>query len=184
MKVMEFRSKATEVPFWEAGGFGNKLRSWPSLAAFERDGQPCNATIMYISGRGGSGRCEYGIPSDKVASRVRTWISEGEDPRRIVIRETAPDHRLLVNGELSDDWSFYHSRLRLPMREALRKGGMHAAGFRVRYMLRCFMTPASWEDLLALMGLYPDHVIELSVYEMLLGNLRGRNTIVWEVRKY
>jgi hypothetical protein len=31
---------------------------------------------------------------------------------------------------------------------------------------------------------YYEHVIELSVYNKNLGNIQGRNTIIWEVRNY
>ena len=178
------KNKQIEAPFWAAGGFGNKLRTWGSLAEFENDGCPCDIGIRYTSARGGRGPCEYYIPRDKVAERVQAWIALGRDPARMTLSEMAPDHRLLINGELRDDWHFFYSRLKLPMRDALRKGGELMDGLRTRYTLRTLLTPSSWEDLVALIDLYPGHVIELSVYEILLGDLRGRNTLVWEVRDY
>lgn len=184
LKLPILTSKRHAVPHFMSGGFGNKLRAWESLEAFERDGCPCGATLMYKSGRGGRGPCEYGIARELVRARVRAWVEQGRDPKLITVYETAPDDRLLINGELSDDWHFYHSRLRLPMREALCKGGTHMDGLRTRYTLQTLLTPASWEDLRALMDLYPGHIIELSVYEVLLGDLRGRNMIPWEVRDY
>jgi hypothetical protein len=184
MQLPQLTSKRVGVPFWAAGGFGNKLRTWGTLQAFEADGCPCDVGLRYTSGRGGRGPCEYYIPRLQVAERVRAWIAGGCKPELITICEMAPDHRLLINGELSDNWHFFHSRLKLPMREALAKGGAPMYGLQTRYTLRTLLTPSSWEDLIALIDLYPDHVIELSVYDTLVGDLRGRNMIPWEVRKY
>jgi len=188
LKLPILTSKRIEAPFWAAGGFGNKLRTWPSLKAFEKDGCPCDAGIRYTSTRGGRGPCEYYIPRLQVAERVRAWIADGRDPKLMTICEMAPDDRLIINGELQvvapNDWHFYHSRLKLPMREALQKGGEHMYGLRARLILQYLLTPASWDDLCALIELYPNHVIELSVYDHTLGDLRGRNMIPWEVRNY
>jgi len=184
MRIPVLIRKRVEVPFWLAGGFGNKLRAWRSAEAFIRDGCPCTVMLRYISNRGGQGPCEYPVAGGDVAERVKVWTARGMDPERLWLNEMAPDHRLCINGELRDDWYFYHSRLKLPMREALRKGGAHMQGLQTRYTLQTLMTPASWSDLTALLELYPGHIVELSVYEVLLGDLRGRNTIVWEVRNY
>jgi hypothetical protein len=42
----------------------------------------------------------------------------------------------------------------------------------------------SYEEFLMLGELYPGAVIEFTSYEIVLGNLKGRNTVVWEVRNY
>lgn len=188
MQLPRLKSKRVEAPFWAAGGFGNKLRTWSTLEAFERDGCPCSVGLRYTSGRGGRGPHEFHIPPDMVAERVHAWIADGWDPSLITLCEMAPDHRLIINGELQEvapnDWHFYYSMLKLPMREALSKGGEHMYGLRARLVLRDILTPASWDDLCALIELYPKHVIELSVYDHTLGDLPHRNMIPWEVRDY
>jgi hypothetical protein len=47
------------------------------------------------------------------------------------------------------------------------------------------MTPSSWADFEALLELYPSHVLEVSVYAgTTVGDVPGRNAVVWEVRRY
>jgi hypothetical protein len=185
MQIPILSNKRSSVAVFMRGGFGNKLRAWDTVAKFECEGSPCeNVTLMYKTPRGGQGPCIYGVAANMVATRARELVADGWEMDRITVYETAPDHRLLINGELGDDWYFFYSRLRLPMREALRKGGQHMQGLRTRHTLRSLLTPSSWADLLALRDLYSHHVIELSVYEILLGNLRARNMIAWEVRDY
>jgi hypothetical protein len=51
-------------------------------------------------------------------------------------------------------------------------------------MLKATMTPASHDDWLLLIDKYPKHVIEVSIYDCCLGDMPGRNALVWEVRRY
>ena len=46
------------------------------------------------------------------------------------------------------------------------------------------MNENSYDDLMELVELYPEHVIEFSATEGEVGLIRGRNHVVWEVRLY
>ena len=43
---------------------------------------------------------------------------------------------------------------------------------------------SSYSDLEALMEIFSDSSIEFSTYRIPVGNIKGRNTIIWEVRNY
>jgi len=169
---------------WHAGEFGNKLRTWPYVEYFRRNICCPEAGLRYSDPRGGGACFEAHIPHYAVHDRIVAWEFMGRNLDNIMVCEEAPDHRLVVNGEYHDVYGFHFSRVKKPMRAALKEGGRCASVPRARLMLRQAMTPSSWTDFEELTETYPEHVIELSVYECMLGVLPGRNTIIWEVRNY
>lgn len=46
------------------------------------------------------------------------------------------------------------------------------------------LAPASYDDIIELLKIFPEDVIEFSCYEIFIGNLPHRNHIIWEVRGY
>jgi len=140
--------------------------------------------LRYADPAGGGACFEAHLGFFDAIDVLRGWYESGRDLSLVTVCEEAPDHRLIMNGEYHDLYGFHFSRVKKPMRAALKEGGRFAEVPRARLMLRQAMTPSSWADFEALTELYPGHVIELSVYECTLGMLRGRNTIIWEVRKY
>lgn len=51
-------------------------------------------------------------------------------------------------------------------------------------LLSSLLNPNSYDDLQTLFDAYPDHIVEVSVLDRCLGTVPGRNTVVWEVRRY
>jgi hypothetical protein len=102
-----------------------------------------------------------------------------------MVNEMAPDHALLLQGEVTEvGWELRYSTVPgLHMREAMLSPD-RAFGLAARLLLQRAMTPSSYSDLLALFDVFPEHVVEFSSYAVLLGDLKGRNTLIWEVRSY
>ena len=169
---------------WHEGEFGNKLRTWVSCNAWFWDPYSGDVGLRYSDPRGGGAVFEAHILPHDVGAVLLRWARSGRDLAFVTFCEEAPDHRLIMNGEYHDLHGFHFSRVKKPMRAALKEGGRFASVPRARLMLRQAMTPSSWADFEALTETYPEHVIELSVYDLCLGVLRGRNTIIWEVRRY
>lgn len=179
-------TKRQGIALWHAGAFGNKLRTW-TFKGWYLNSYTGEVGLRYADPRGGGACFEAHLTPGDAVKVYNRWIREEKRrPECVIVCEEAPDHRLLINGELLLDhtWTFYHSRVKKPMRAALREGGRYMSGLRTRETLRALMTPSSWSDLEALEDLYPGHVVELSVYDLCLGQCPGRNTIIWEVRKY
>ncbi|MBV8176958.1 MAG: hypothetical protein JO151_20675 [Verrucomicrobia bacterium] len=69
------------------------------------------------------------------------------------------------------------------MRAALREG-KQMEGLKALMLLRQSLFPSSLSDVWDLFARFPSSVIEFSSYEYPVGHLRGRNTVIWEVRNY
>lgn len=174
---------------YELQAFGNKLRTWQSVDELERSGYAGPLTIRYRGGAGGSPFTRYRVPAAQARAAVAEYRRRGAEGGRFNFNESAPDERLIFQGEVMR--STEHVTLRIssqkkPMRDAMAE----TAQVRHRYMLQAAMTlrsalfPSSHSDLCALFEVFPSAVIEVSVYAIPVGSLRGRNAIIWEVRDY
>ena len=106
--------------------------------------------------------------------------------QRAIFSESAPDHLRTIQGEVCEyggqiyfDYSFEKTNLRAAMKNATRSVGLAA-----RTILRSYLSPSSYEDLMAVLEVYPGHVVEFTAFESCVGSLRGRNSYTWEVRNY
>jgi len=183
-------SKRRNFELWTSGAYGNRLRSWRSVAQWRRSGHSGKIALRVL-GDTGDNRCTYDLLPGDVAAEYCKWLSLGVRDEDVVACEMAPDDQLVVVGEYHHDplpdgsfRHFFYSRVRKSMRVALREGGRVATGLRATAILRQSMTDRSWEDFSELVLAYPGHVAEVSVYDHCLGDLPGRNALVWEVRRY
>lgn len=175
-------TKAKFYDLWLAGLIGNRLGAW-------RGGEYPDVSHLPFVGI----RCMVpgGVFRMPVKPRDIEGVLSGLNRRDYIVCQGTPDQydpaspcQLVVQGELRDDWYFYHSFSKLPMRDALTKHGHHAQGSGVREYLTRVCTPSDMADIEDLFELYPGHVIELSVYTRVLGCLPNRKAILWEVRAY
>lgn len=51
-------------------------------------------------------------------------------------------------------------------------------------LLKWILNENSYDDLMAVLDAFPDHVVELTALDNCFGTVPGRNAVVWEVRKY
>jgi len=182
-------NKRQNYDLWTSGAFGNQLCTWRRLSDWivsDYEGK----VALRVLGHGG-GPCTYYLDPCEVSEEIRRFVLMGVSENYITINEMAPDERLILNGEFLADvlpdgrWGHLHySRLPKPMRISLREAPEEASGLAAREILRSAMTPGSWEDFEELSRSYQGHVVELSVYDHCLGDVPGRNTLIWEVRRY
>jgi hypothetical protein len=183
-------TKRLNYELWTSGAYGNRLRAWRSVAQWRRSGF-AGRVALRVLGDTGDGLCRYDLIPEAASFLYRLWVSQGIRSEDVVVCEMAPDHRLVVVGEYHHDplpdgsfRHFFYSLVKKSMRVALREGGRVATGLRATEILRQSMTDRSWEDFGELVLAYPGHVAEVSVYDHCLGDLPGRNALVWEVRRY
>jgi hypothetical protein len=185
--------KVQNYVLWQGGAYGNRLRAWRMVAAWRAAGAPGPVTLRTLGA--GGGPCAYDVPADAVADVVAEWILlRGVALAEIMVNESAPDATVVIQGEyLNDlvtvdgqlyDGALLYSMKKLKMRDALRADGAPVYGWQGRLLLRGAMTPSSWADFETLLERYPGHVLEVSVYSSCLGDVSGRNALVWEVRRY
>jgi hypothetical protein len=70
------------------------------------------------------------------------------------------------------------------MRLALREQATSVQGLRAQLLLRHYLDESSYSDVVELLTLYEGHVIELSAFDIAVGEQPARNTLIWEVRAY
>ncbi len=72
-----------------------------------------------------------------------------------------------------------------PMRITMAAGlHRHCGYLQTKVLLDRYMDPASRDDVDALLERYPDATIEFTCFTVNVGNIPGRNTMMWEVRNY
>jgi len=182
--MMDIKNKIESFRRWHAGLFGNKLRTWDAPDQISASGYQGTVSMRYKAE--GGGFCAYEVPLGQIGGIISAWKDRGAKEELITYNESAPDHLLVVQGEISVNPSYilFYSYEKEKMRNALRNGGRHAYGLEAKLILEGSMTPSSFSDLQALLELYPDSIIEFSTYSICLGDRPGRNTVIWEVRNY
>jgi hypothetical protein len=186
-------SKLQNYRLWQDGAFGNKLRSWRTVDEWRDSGFDGKVVLRTLL-EGGGGPCRYNLLPEEVDSVVDCWLALDIPPAMIMVNEAAPDTDVILQGEYLNDiyamdgeagWGYFrYSRVRAQMRDALAAAPEVAQRLRSDLLLKLAMTPASHEDWNLLLGQYPGHVLEVSIYDRCLGDTPGRNALVWEVRKY
>jgi hypothetical protein len=181
-------SKTENYRLYETGAFGNKLRTWASFEEIEPSGYSGKVVMRYKGSAGGSQYPRIGqqITIPEARHALDLWVRLGAKLSAVAYNEAAPDHVLLIQGEVmlsTDHFSIFYSQQKTSMRTALRNG-KQVDGIRALCMLRHYLFPSSFEDIQELFERFPDSVIEFSAYEHAIGSLRARNAVIWEVRNY
>jgi hypothetical protein len=185
-------TKRQNYSLWQGGAFGNKLRAWRTVEEWRDSGFAGRVVLRMVEG--GKGPCRYNLLPDEVESVVHDWITMGITSDQIMVNEAAPDHDVILQGEYLNDiyaldgkvgWGYFrYSRHRSQMRDALAAASEVSHGLRSDLLLKLAMTPSSYDDWNGLIERYPGHVLEVSIYDRCLGDIPGRNSLVWEVRRY
>lgn len=187
-------TKEHNYRLWQSGAFGTRLRSWRTVKDWRASG--FNGLIVLRQLVVGTANCRYHLRPDQVDDVIAEWLAGGVPAQNIMVNEAAPDgDHILLQGEYFDDafgdghlatipgYLLYSTRP-LQMRLALREESSHACGLQADMLLRGCMTPSSYEDFRSILSLYPRPVVEVSIYDCCVGDVPGRNALVWEVRMY
>jgi hypothetical protein len=107
--------------------------------------------------------------------------------------ENPPDGFRSIQGEftrLNGNWYLKYNRSQGTLGESLPVDHTITTGAYAMRLLRDNLDGASFEDMMLITDMFGDRynvetpVIEFSAYTIPIGQLRGRNTIIWEVRSY
>ena len=184
------KSKKQNYALWQNGFFGNKLRAWRSFDEWKKSGFNGNVALRVL-GQTGAGYCSYDNQPEDVEEAINSFVSLGYRFEDVMINEMAPSYELILQGEYSNEFLLSHGRgyflysfSKNHMRDALKYDSKVAVGLMADLLIKNSMTPSSHDDWLLLIDRYPEHVFEVSIFEKCLGDIPGRNTLVWEIRKY
>lgn len=189
---MESTCKETSVKLYGKGAFGNCLRQWDTLTELDADNFTYPIVIRYRHPQGGGGPCYYHMHRSDVQTTLDKIASAGWNLDYVYYNEGAPDDHAILQGELCEfdngRMSLLYNTMSTQMRTALTHHTATSYSFVSRLsimdLIQRHMTPSSYEDCKILLELYTNHAIEFTIYDCLVGILRGRNTIIWDVRRY
>jgi len=181
---MRIRNKAEMYSLLHAGLLGNRFRIWDSetgLLRAVREGFNWLVGVRYV-GVPGLPYYHHLTPHDAIALVKRLDV-------RYPVRyyEASPDQFITIQGEISEydhGYAVEWSTVRTHMRAALAQEHFSNFSHRIPAIVREHFNEPSYQDLLWLFDTYPGCTVEFTCYETLVGELRGRNTVVWEVRHY
>lgn len=178
-------TKAQMYQAYHRGAFGNRLLAWPTLEAYRASGY-ANPIVLRYSGKSGGAWCEYNLAPENIDAVVARWVSEGADPCKITVNESANDSALILQGEVMrsiEYLSLRYSTVPKPMRLALAECQHHVGGLQARLLLEATLDDPSMDDLNRLLDDYEGAVVEFSTWDRPVG-VYTRNTVFWEVRHY
>ena len=193
MKAPPILTKQQNYVAWQSGGLGNKLRAWPSIEEW-RASSFGGVVVLRSCRAAGGGPTAYNLQPSEVEARAQAWIDNGFPRDSIMVNEAAPDAAAILQGEYRNDVYgfppdeafdyFRYTRVAAHMHTALSAKTEVAQGLLARLLIWQAVTPASYEDWQELISRYQHHVFEVSIYDRCLGDVPGRNALVWEVRRY
>lgn len=211
--IRQIKIKEECYAFYEEGFFGNKPLTWNSYEKILESGWKGNVCMRSKRGHGVDRRqTTYNIPIEKVPDEIKKWEAKGFPRESITFNQSMPDDHLLIQGEYTDwTWSGFidipldskvnikpqdkhlwylrqpallYTTIKKPMNLALAEQTLRAWGLNATFLLKMNMSESSYADLQELINMFPKSTIEFSAYDISVGNIPGRNTIIWEVRDY
>lgn len=169
---------------WEDGLLGNRTHIWRDPQLAYASGAPGIGFRELRFGGAGAGAWER-VPRENVFTTHQRWRALGRD---FVMDPGAPDSHQTILGEITRTYrglEGYIGAAKVPMRVAMAQGLLlPRSGATVIALLDRFMDSSSRDDIDALLELYPDATIEFACFDIDVGVIPGRNTLIWEVRNY
>lgn len=184
MKILDKRQMRA---LFERGEFGNRLETW-CVSNIHSVRLP--VVLMYngVPGVQLPRYCTPIITMQDLKALIAEWVALGCCADNITICENGLDgpYDRCIQGEVQrcEDYLYlYWTDVSDKMRQALARRSYHTTGAAAVAILEYYMDQASWENLNHLWEVYPDSVVEFTVFRKGVGDL-GWNTVFWEVRNY
>ncbi len=176
-------SKSQMYDLLAAGRLGNTIRSFHSVDEWEVRGPEWNSPLWGVrSLMAGDPRAKLDVPTDVVADYCRSEFGAGGFNITPMV-----DRWLVWRGEVWDtpnglECHGVYGLRELKWRPAMSGHAVTTRGSAARALLRHVLNENSHDDLMCLLGEYPDHCVELTAMDRCYGTVPHRNACVWEVR--
>lgn len=176
----------------ETGMIWNKAKTWQNYREIIESGW---TKPVCMRARNGTARknVKYNISLEHVAEQISEWEKSGIKEDDIVYNQSMPDEHLTIQGEIMQQHSglyLLYSTVQKPMNQALEEESNHAFGLTAKLLLQKYFDNRSYEQMQNLFDFFardctePSIIIEFGAYDINVGNIPGRNTVVWEIRDY
>ena len=170
----------------ESNFFGNKSQTWNSIEEIINSkwkGKICIRSKKGIE----RARTPFALTLEETILKVQEFKKEGISAEELIFNESMPDEYLTIQGEVmrsTENYSLVYSTVKAPMNIAFQKERLFAKGLIALNLLKGNLCPSSYEGMQTIFDIFPDSVIEFSSYDINVGNIPNRNTVIWEVRNY
>ncbi|VVB78041.1 Uncharacterised protein [uncultured archaeon] len=181
---IKYKSEFYEL--FNNGFFGNKADTAISYEEVIKKGWKGTVSIR-SRGNGTARALVYNFPIENIPDEIEKRRKLGFDVTKLSFSLTPPDDKLRIQGEImrTEQGIFVlYSTVKKPMNLSLRDEEKIATGICAQKLLEENLFPVSLDDIYEILELFPNDVIEFSSYDVCVGNLPHRNTIIWEVRGY
>jgi hypothetical protein len=170
----------------KAGAFGNRFRIWDTDEEFKAAVDNGFNSLVGVRAVGKPGLPYFHHKTYDEAIKI------GKEMRKscgceIRYYEASQDQHITIQGEFIEhdsgamlEWSTAKTHMRAAFK--IERRSMFGPG--ARLLLKHALSDGSYQDFLALGELFPNAVIEFTAYRILVGNIPGRNAVIWEVRHY
>ena len=168
------------------GLLGNKPLCWNShkeILKSNWQGRVC----LRPTGVNARGNTKYDVPIKSIQKELNALKKIGIPEHMITYNQSLPNDCLIIQGEITRNHfgvCLHYTTVKKPMALGLKEEQKNAQGLLARIILQTVMSPQSFAEVETLLDMFPDSVIEFGSYSVNVGNLPGRNTIIWEVRNY
>jgi hypothetical protein len=182
---MEIKNKTQFYDLYTKGFFGNKPLEWNSQEELKKSNWPGAVCIRGLNIP--RELVKYNITQPELFNTLEDYKAKKIPINKLRFNQSMPDEYLTIQGEVSESYSGFeltYTTIKKPMNLALKEEELKANGLKALNILKQNLFPSSYSDMQVLFEKYPESVIEFSSYKIAVGNIRGRNTIIWEVRNY
>lgn len=186
--LLSIGSKSESYKAYEAGHFGNRLRSF-STNELSSLPMTIDLGIRYKGSTILPRPFKTELSYWKLVEEYCYWTEVLQIPDEdIWIGESLPTSRLVLQGEVMRDEGYYSllytTGKGFPNRTNTwpRSEEKRATGLLAKSLLETYLWPKSYDNLQAIWDKWPDGVIEFSAVDFECGIIPGHNTVFWEVR--
>jgi hypothetical protein len=182
---MNIATKADYLNHAARGVLGNQMPSWPSPEAAALSGYSGPVMVRYKAPDSPYMRAD--VPMADVPGVLAEMVGRGAIRDLLYLTHMTTSVGRRINGEVwdgPDGLYLNYSTAQTHLRAGLEQSGRHVERSAALAVLRWACCASSFDDLMGLLEKHPDAVIEFTAYDREIGDIPGRNTVVWEVRNY
>jgi len=188
---MKVTNKQLQYKLLRSGYFGNTVMIWDSPDEVLVSGYKGFVNIRGRNVPGFGAHCGI-IPNELEGIFNKKLVEYNLRRDQLVISEDVPDHSRTIQGELlynciDNLFYFKYTFVKDVMGKVFRNNPgdcYESVGLKTINLLKQYLSYSSYDDIIELMYRFPDHVVEVSVFNRSIGYLKGRNHVIWEVRYY
>jgi len=180
------KNKSEMYDLLQRGLLGNRFRIWDSEESFKAAVDAGFDWLVGVRVVGVPGLPYFHHKTYEEAIEIGAQLKKQYNyPVRYY--EASPDPFITIQGEIHDyphGYGVEYSTAKTHMRAAFAQERLSVFNTHMPAVVQRFFNEPALEDLYWVFDQYPGSVYEFTAYDILVGELPGRNVVCWEVRNY